>query len=166
MDEEVIPQPLQTVLGVIGSVLVFVMVIGYAYYGSTEDGTGNEQAVVQRESPMISATTELKVPSVTTKTQSNREFVNRYLDEMANAEFLYTSFCASCHGSYGEERTDLLLGSDLFDGAFAFGGTPSDVVQIIAEGKIDDGMTPMKGILDDEQIASLAAYIFWRQSEA
>lgn len=68
----------------------------------------------------------------------------------------YQMFCASCHGvaNIGGDSP-----SNLFDTVWYRGNTPAAIERTILEGYMPTGMPAWQGMLPEEQLASVAAYL-------
>jgi mono/diheme cytochrome c family protein len=167
MDQEIVPQPIQSFFGILGSLAVFSLIVMYARLGAVQDGPAALAGESQGTQPSaVAQTAEIAAAHPVQSTMNLgavEDFIASHADAMQSAELLYTSFCASCHGAFGEPRSNLMLGSDLFDGVFAYSSTPEAMSDMIGQGLIEKGMTPMKGLLDNDQIASIAAYVLSKQ---
>lgn len=73
-----------------------------------------------------------------------------------NSQKLYKQLCLSCHGSklQGTNR-----GPSLIDDDWIYGKNISGISKIIRDGAIDHGMPAWNGVLNNEQIKELSAYI-------
>lgn len=67
----------------------------------------------------------------------------------------YMGKCASCHGDKGQG----LIGPNLTDRHWVHGATPEAIYAVIAGGVLDKGMPPWQGILKDDEIQGLVAFI-------
>jgi polar amino acid transport system substrate-binding protein len=72
--------------------------------------------------------------------------------ETAVGQNLYLKSCAECHGSDAK-------GSVLAPNLTAFKGTDDDFVKAVLNGRPGTGMAPFKGLLSDEEIRQIRAYI-------
>lgn len=74
---------------------------------------------------------------------------------MNSAEQTFIVNCSSCHANDGGG----IVGPNLTDEYWIHGNKITDFVQIIREGVPEKGMVPWKGILTQEEIYNLAAYV-------
>ncbi|MCH6256398.1 cytochrome c [Puniceicoccaceae bacterium K14] len=68
----------------------------------------------------------------------------------------YQAFCLACHG---EESVTVESVSNLFDDKWYRGGTPEKIESSILKGYLDTGMPPWEGMLPEEDIVSIVAYL-------
>ncbi|MCC5840315.1 MAG: cytochrome c [Opitutales bacterium] len=68
----------------------------------------------------------------------------------------YAMFCAACHGvgNLGGDSP-----SNLFNNRWVHGGNPANIEALIREGYLDGGMPGFDGMLPDETIEAMVAYI-------
>lgn len=68
----------------------------------------------------------------------------------------YAMFCVACHAAadIGGESP-----SNLFDTVWYHGAKPSEIEQTILNGYLDAGMPPWQGMIPDDQIAAMVAYL-------
>ena len=63
--------------------------------------------------------------------------------------------CAACHGMQGQG----LVGPNLTDAYWVHGGSMRDVLDIVVKGVPEKGMLAWKGVISDEEIRAVVAYI-------
>lgn len=68
---------------------------------------------------------------------------------------VFAAKCAMCHGSKAEG----LVGPNLTDRYWLHGNTLSDIKTVIEKGVLEKGMLAWKGVLPDDDILSLVAFI-------
>jgi cytochrome c oxidase cbb3-type subunit 3 len=68
---------------------------------------------------------------------------------------VFAGKCASCHGDKGQG----LVGPNLTDKAWIHGAKPEQILTVISKGVLDKGMPPWDGILKEDEIHGLIAYI-------
>jgi mono/diheme cytochrome c family protein len=78
-----------------------------------------------------------------------------------NGKMQYEAFCLACHGG----KTPVAAGSPsyLFDGTWHHGSRPQDIEKIIRDGYLDMGMPPWGGMVPDEDIEAMTAYLLSNQ---
>ena len=76
-------------------------------------------------------------------------------NHIQNGAAIYAGKCASCHGDKGQG----LVGPNLTDKAWIHGTAPDAMITTIAKGVLDKGMPPWEGILKEDEIQSLVAFI-------
>lgn len=95
-------------------------------------------------------------------TERDEFFLNLVSDAavLAHGREQYAMFCAACHGigNVGGNSP-----SNLFNSRWVHGGSPSDVEALIREGYLDGGMPGFEGMLPDETIEAMVAYIIANQ---
>ena len=74
---------------------------------------------------------------------------------LADGKALYAANCAACHRLDGGG----LIGPNLADNFFIYGGAPTDIHRVIAEGVLAKGMPPWERILRPEQVNAVTAYV-------
>lgn len=67
----------------------------------------------------------------------------------------YTQFCAACHGPGGEGG----IGPNLTDAYWLHGGAPLEIMKVISEGVATAGMPAWKGVLGDQKMEEVTAYV-------
>jgi len=75
--------------------------------------------------------------------------------KMGSAKASFAANCAACHGAQGQG----IIGPNLTDEYWIHGGSPDKIQATIANGVVEKGMLAWKGIIADEQIDGLVAYI-------
>lgn len=74
--------------------------------------------------------------------------------KLSEGAMTFASFCASCHGDLGQG----LIGPNLTDKFWLYGGEPMSVVHTIQKGT-SNGMPPWEAIITPEQTIALVAHI-------
>lgn len=75
---------------------------------------------------------------------------------------VYAQLCATCHGQNLEGGQ----GTSLIDGEWRHGASDQEIFDSIANGNLQLGMTPWKGLLSEPQIRSLVIFIREKEREA
>lgn len=83
---------------------------------------------------------------------------------LAHGAESYESFCLACHGAPG--ATAIVSPSNLFDGHWQHGSRPHEIERVIRYGWMPGAMPAWDGMLPDETIAALVAYILSLQPGA
>ena len=65
------------------------------------------------------------------------------------------TYCVACHGNFGEGT----IGPNFTDSYWIHGWQPLDLRKTVLKGIPAKGMTPWEGILTNEQINNVVAYI-------
>lgn len=76
-------------------------------------------------------------------------------DKIKKGKEVFATNCASCHGVDGGG----IIGPNLADAYWIHGGTPEMIKMTIENGVLDKGMLAWKGVLKDNDILSLVAYV-------
>lgn len=84
-------------------------------------------------------------------------------DVISHGREQYQMFCAACHG-VGDVGDD--SPSNLFNNQWVHGGDPADIEKLIREGYLDAGMPGWDGMIPDETIEAMVAYLLVSQEEA
>ena len=90
--------------------------------------------------------------------QGNYQTIQAYRgnDElMQTIGILFRAQCASCHAPLGTGQA----GPNLCDDHYLLSKNIPDLYRILAEGSIKKGMVPFKGILTNNEMVLLAAYV-------
>lgn len=69
---------------------------------------------------------------------------------------LYSSYCASCHGANLQGTG---LGPELSRETYRYGGSRRDLVRIVTNGMVLQGMPAFGPTLSEEEIAAIAAFL-------
>ena len=135
--------------------IVFAFVYcGYYLLGS---GIGSKEAfeLSMKEHEKIIAKAEASNKSeAKDDTVSLASLVQDKAKQKAGSE-VFTQKCASCHGNLGEG----LIGPNLTDKYWIHGGKVEDIKKTIEVGVLDKGMLAWKGVLTDDEIVSVTAFI-------
>ncbi|MCH2534150.1 MAG: c-type cytochrome [Bdellovibrionales bacterium] len=77
-------------------------------------------------------------------------------EALATGKDIYMQKCAACHGAQNQG----VIGPNLTDNYWLNGkGTIADIAHVIVVGVPENGMPPWKGMIKDEDIPKVAAYI-------
>jgi cytochrome c oxidase cbb3-type subunit 3 len=74
---------------------------------------------------------------------------------IAGGHATFTNNCVACHGAEAKG----LIGPNLTDATWLYGGKPSDIAHTVSEGT-PKGMPTFKNTFSKEQIAQLAAFVY------
>lgn len=77
-------------------------------------------------------------------------------ERVSNGKAVYDGKCAACHGFKGEG----IVGPNLTDDYWIHGGKISEIHKIIEIGVPEKGMVPWKGLLSNDEIDNVSAYIY------
>lgn len=75
---------------------------------------------------------------------------------VAKGKEVYLGRCAACHGNLGEG----LVGPNLVDAYWIHGGKIEDIKHTIEIGVLEKGMLAWKGVLSDEDINAVVAFVW------
>lgn len=74
---------------------------------------------------------------------------------VAKGKEVYLAKCMACHGQVGEG----LIGPNLTDDFWIHGGSLLDIREIINVGVLEKGMLAWQGVIPDEEVNAVVAYI-------
>lgn len=74
---------------------------------------------------------------------------------VAKGKEVYLAKCMACHGQVGEG----LIGPNLTDDFWIYGGSLLDIREIINVGVLEKGMLAWQGVIPDEEVNAVVAYI-------
>lgn len=138
---------------------VVTLVFGFVYVGYYHLGPGlsQEQALVLdleevEKAKKRKAEKEARAPKV--------EVVNLALavkepSRISNGKEVYAGKCASCHGMDGGG----MIGPNLTDAYWIHGGSIEQIKMTIEKGVLEKGMLAWKGVISDDEIINVVAYI-------
>ena len=96
-------------------------------------------------------------PVVETKPEPVKTTSVNITEEMIPAgKASFQKNCIICHGPDGKGN---VIGPDLTDNEWIIEKSPEGVYENISNGKIEKGMTPFKGVLSEEEITQLTAFV-------
>lgn len=99
-----------------------------------------------------------KVESAKPKSQLSDEMLLALLVDqkaLANGAEVYKGKCLACHADKGQG----LVGPNLTDDSWVHGGTPLEIHSTIVNGVVAKGMLAWKGVISDEEINNVTAYV-------
>ena len=76
-------------------------------------------------------------------------------ERVSTGEAVYKEKCAVCHGQVGEG----LIGPNLTDDNWIHGGSLMEIREILHKGVLEKGMLAWEGVIPEEDIQSVVAYI-------
>lgn len=76
-------------------------------------------------------------------------------DLMKSQEAAWMKHCSVCHTADGRG----LVGPNMLDDNYIRVKTIEDIPKIVTEGVLEKGMTPFKGVMTDEEILMISAYV-------
>ncbi len=137
-------------------ILVLILTVGFSmvyvikYFGYPENGNDQkseyEQSIASYELEKANTKDSTAKGSILTENQM-----------VAAGKKLYDEKgCIACHGANGEGNA---VGPNLTDDTWLNGCNEDPIVDIIANGKPEKGMTAFKNSLSDNQIRQVAKYI-------
>lgn len=74
---------------------------------------------------------------------------------IANGKSTYSANCGPCHGPSGEG----IIGPNLTDNYWLHGGAPEKIYGVILGGVVEKGMPAWGGILGEQKVRQLTAYV-------
>lgn len=135
--------------------LTIIFSIGYYYYYELSDGPTLKQelAADMEEIQQQQQAVQANKPQVDT---TSLEALVGDANAIAAGKTEFAAKCASCHGNSAEGG----IGPNLTDNYWIHGrGSIGDIVTVINEGVVSKGMLSWKGVIPDDKIAQVAAYI-------
>lgn len=140
-------------------VLTVIFSLGYWYHYELS-GSGMNQAEAYSEAMQAHKHAHRPKPgSVTTATNDSLLAMAEDPAVLSNIKETYDAMCAACHGFAGEGG----IGPNFTDAYWIHGGAPLDIVRVIETGVLEKGMVAWKGVISEEKIQQLAAYILSMQ---
>lgn len=143
---------LHSFFGISGSIVLFAAIIVYARMPTFSRNSVQVESLTQDIGIVEKSDSAVVAMIPLQATESNQEII-------LQGGSHYQIYCASCHGLPGQERTALLIGSDLFDAESTHGSDAASVRKVIEEGVITEGMVPWKAVLNMDQIESIVSYL-------
>lgn len=133
-------------------IFAFIYYIHYELGGGPDLKTELAQAMAVIESHQAAAPKiELSEDQLTEKMKTV---------DLNAAAALFTGRCAACHG----QDLQGLIGPNLTDAYWLHGkGKPGDISSVVHKGVLDKGMPAWDGLLKDDEIISIVAYILSKQ---
>ncbi|MFN8576890.1 MAG: c-type cytochrome [Candidatus Sericytochromatia bacterium] len=89
------------------------------------------------------------------KTVNIKDYFNK-TESIEQGRQLFTQNCASCHGAQAQG----LIGPNLTDNIWLYGGKPEEIVTTITNGVKKTGMPTWGPVLGSEKIAIVASYVY------
>ncbi len=122
----------------------------YVVYYHLGPGLSQEQQLAEElkiQAPTSGATTEM--------TEDSLKLLLERPEVVQAGKDLFNAKCMACHGDKGQG----LVGPNLTDDAWVHGGSLMDIRRTILDGVPAKGMVPWKGLLTENEIGSVVAYI-------
>lgn len=89
------------------------------------------------------------------KTVNIKDYINK-TENIEQGRQLFTQNCASCHGAQAQG----LIGPNLTDNIWLYGGKPEEIVTTITNGVKKTGMPTWGPVLGSEKVAVVASYVY------
>lgn len=127
----------------------------YSFYYHLGPGPSSEQSLADA----LGALEKVKAPAGAAAPEGGDDLLLALTKEpthLASGKAVFDTRCAACHGAEGQG----LVGPNLTDDFFIHGAKPSDVHKVIRDGVLEKGMLAWKGMLTDEQIRDVTAYVY------
>ncbi|RMG42327.1 MAG: cytochrome oxidase subunit III [Candidatus Dadabacteria bacterium] len=138
-------------------VLTTIFAVGYIFY--THSGMFESQKErLARRLAEIEALKSAKQKSSSSAAITEQALLALTKDKNALEEgkTIFAQKCAACHGQHGEG----LIGPNLTDDYWLHGGKITDLVKVVTNGVLEKGMLAWKGVLKEDQINNVVAYIW------
>lgn len=137
---------LSTILGVIYAI----------YFHNPSTPTPLEQ--LSADLNEISAMKQAAAPTQADTEPTNDELMKLVVDStrQASGKSIFAAKCMPCHGENGQG----IIGPNLTDDYWIHGGSPVDMRAVIINGVPAKGMLAWKGILSNDDINSLVAFVW------
>lgn len=137
----------------------FVITVAFAlvyflYYQAYQKGPSQAQEYEEaleaskKTGPHQPGSGDVLTPALVAEFQKKPEF-------MSEAKAVYAKNCLACHG----ENAQGLIGPNLTDAYWLHGNAPEQIEHTIETGVLDKGMLAWNGIIPEDQIKHLVAYI-------
>ena len=137
------------------ALFIITIIFGLVYVAYRNLGySPDTEAALQHELKEIQAK-----QASTTSTVTSAETLLAFTKDpnhLAAGKAVFQTKCVACHGPEGQG----LVGPNLTDNFWIHGGKISEIQHTIINGVLDKGMLSWKGLLSDQEIADVAAYIF------
>jgi cytochrome c oxidase cbb3-type subunit 3 len=138
-------------------VLTVVWSLGYVTYMHLGSGLHQEEeiAIAMKEQQELRATVEAKASSGTPDAESLLKLTQ---DEsaIAKGKDVFAGKCMACHAAQAQG----LVGPNLTDNYWIHGGKITDIRSVIVNGVPEKGMLAWKGVLSEEEINAVVAFIW------
>ncbi len=130
--------------------VVYVGAISYGWIPSYEDDLASGQAEIKN----LQRAAEAMKPKVVMTDEVLLAAAKDDKDLAAGKE-VYTAKCAPCHGPEGQG----LIGPNLTDNAWKNGGKPTEIYDVVENGRASKGMPAWGPAVGDDGVRQLVAYI-------
>lgn len=119
------------------------------HYGMTsEERLAKELSDIKALAPKVAPQSEVKAEELIALTKD--------ATHLASGKEVFVAKCMPCHGPEGQG----IVGPNLTDDFWIHGGKITDTYRTVNVGVVDKGMLAWKGLLPDEQIRDVVAYIY------
>ena len=90
--------------------------------------------------------------------------MSRDASVVAGGKEVFQQYCVACHleSMRGKVENAAVIGPDLTDNIWEYGGAPTEIVTTITQGLIDKGMPVWGDIISEDKISAVTAYILSR----
>ncbi len=142
-------------------IYLFIICVAYGvfYFVNLHLGSGLDQeeqlAVDMKELHELQEKIEQAKPKVESSDEQLLALANQ-ATALEEGKKVFTEKCVACHGAQGQG----IVGPNLTDDYWIHGGKISDIRNLIISGVPAKGMLAWKGILSDQKINEVTAYIW------
>lgn len=138
---------------------VFTIITSIAYAWHMHLGSGlhqeDEIAAIMAEHNSLRTAVEAKSTSGAPDNDTLIQLASNS-EALAQGKDIFTAKCAACHAAEGQG----LVGPNLTDNYWIHGGKITDIRAIVVNGVLEKGMLAWKGVISDEEINAVVAYIW------
>lgn len=140
--------------------MTFFATAAFAFLYALHYMTGSGPSLKQELAASMKVLEEMQA-SAPKKEFGDEELLARFKTvDLKAAEALFQSKCSACHGDHLQG----VIGPNLTDEYWLHGkGSPKDIVTVVTDGVPDKGMPTWGGLLKEDEIVSLAAFIISKQ---
>ncbi|MBN8550623.1 MAG: c-type cytochrome [Deltaproteobacteria bacterium] len=138
-------------LGIFYTTIIFACL--YAPYYWFHIGPNSEEQLAA-ELKAIQPTTNSAAPAEVSSAQLLA--LTKDPGRLASGKEVFAAKCAACHSAEGQG----LVGPNLTDEYWIHGGKITDTYKVVTTGILDKGMLAWKGLLPENQIQDVVAYIY------
>jgi cytochrome c oxidase cbb3-type subunit 3 len=128
--------------------------LGYfAYYGTGEGPSLLEE--YQQHQHQLELTELAQLAKMKVLTEPELRAFLKEPTRLKNGQGIFQTRCASCHGAEGQGG----IGPNLTDEYWIHGGKMTDILQVVTKGVLDKGMPPWGGVLSQDELHSVVAFV-------
>lgn len=138
--------------------LTIVISIGYTIYAHVWPGVNVDRDLSLQMTEIAAARSRAEVAASLGSGNLENDLFAKVSDTgaISAGKSVYAARCAACHGMNGEG----LIGPNLTDDHWLHGGRIVEILSVVEKGVLDKGMLAWKGILKDEEIRDVTAFVW------